>query len=157
MTKTRMSAMQNGSNGAAQKESTEATELKTRSPRLRAKNLNPAESMKGTHFASHSGARLWRSEFSRHAPRKQRRRFDLRTSRQRDSRPEYPKSETAITSVTSNRLRRESTTLPSTFNAKKPTSISASSRNRCADLADGCAARGGNLLRSEGYAHVPQI
>ena len=29
MTKTKMSAMRNGSNGAAQKESTEATELKT--------------------------------------------------------------------------------------------------------------------------------
>src|SRR5512140_3762071 len=30
-----------------------------------------------------------------------------------------------------------------------------SSRNRCADLADGCAARRGNLLRSKGYAHAP--
>ena len=30
-----------------------------------------------------------------------------------------------------------------------------SSRNCCLDLADGCAAQGGNLLRSEGCAHAP--
>jgi hypothetical protein len=30
-----------------------------------------------------------------------------------------------------------------------------SSRNRCPDLADGCPAQGGNLLRSEGYARAP--
>jgi hypothetical protein len=48
----------------------------------------------------------------------QRRRFDLR-NRKRNSRSEYPKSGTAITSATSNKLRRESTTLPSTLNAKK--------------------------------------
>jgi hypothetical protein len=30
-----------------------------------------------------------------------------------------------------------------------------SSRNRCPDLADGCATQGGNLMRPQGYAHAP--
>src|SRR4029077_10943986 len=67
------------------------------------------------HFASLSLARLWHSEFSRHARRKQRLRFDLRSSRQLHCQSDCPKSETAITSAMSNKLRGDPTTVPSTL------------------------------------------